>query len=600
MRLSERSRSMTRRTGLTRGPQRPAAQHSANRTRAALRPLRGLDRALRRAAAYAHPAARIVRRETHISTVYLAGRFAYKRKKPVAFDFVNFTDARDRMRSCAAELLLNRALAAPLYLGLQRYVRPGRAWRAARAHDTGGEWLVRMRRFDERMLFSRLLAEGELRSDDIDQAAARLAAFHLHAPQRIPRQDLGSAQRVRAQVDAVLAGLTAQLGPATTASLRRWCSAELARLGQQLDVRRASGYVRGCHGDMHLINVVRWRNTVAMFDCIEFDYTLRWIDVASDLAFLLMDLRAHGRADLAARLLNRWLDITGDYGALRPLRLFIVYRALVRAYVACLAPPQQRQAMCERYLRTAVEAAGDATDERPRCLMLCHGVSGSGKSVASRALANLYPAIRLSSDAQRKRPHALGASGASPLNADAYTTGAMDAVYRQLLELARQTLQAGYSTIVDATFLGRGRRASFIELARQLKVPVVLLEFVAGDACLQNRLAARTAARRDLSDADLAVLATQRRTAEPFTDSEAALAVTLDTEVPRGAFESAAYWHAVFERARAAGNGVGARPQGGEKSILPPLNADDLSGRRELYANPAAPRRTQPRGSTLK
>jgi predicted kinase len=119
---------------------------------------------------------------------------------------------------------------------------------------------------------------------------------------------------------------------------------------------------------------------------------------------------------------------------------------------------------------------------------------------------------------------------------------------------------------VDATFLSRRRRASFIELARQLEVPVVLLEFVAGDACLQKRLAARTEAGGDLSDADLAVVATQQRTAEPFNDGEAALAVTLDTEVPRGAFESAAYWEAVFEHARATGASVAARLQGGERA----------------------------------
>jgi aminoglycoside phosphotransferase family enzyme/predicted kinase len=520
---------------------------AARRQRTARRVLRALDRTLRRPDFYLHPAGRIERRETHISVVYLAGRFAYKIKKPVAFGFVDFTDAATRRRSCEAELRLNRPLARPLYLGLVRVAPDRRASAISGSRALRSEFAVRMRRFDERMLFSRLIEQHALQPTDIDRAAARLAICHLHAPRNVPRHALGSAALLRAQFDAVLDGCTTHIGAARIEPLRRWCAAESAHVAGTVDARRATGFVRSCHGDLHLNNIVRWRDTVLMFDCIEFDDALRWIDVANDLAFLLMDLRASGRADLATRMLNRWLETTGDYGALVPLRFYIVYRALVRAFVARLASSGPAScAASERYLDTAVATMNETAMARPRCLLLCHGFSGSGKSVASRALADLYPAIRLSSDAQRKRIGAYEAPGRAALRADSYTTDRIDRVYGALLTTAEQILRNGYSVIVDATFLQRKYRAAFVALGRALGVRTRLLDFHASDACMAARVDARARAHNDLSDADVAVLAMQRASADPLTADETRLAVTFDTEVPRSFIEAAEYWGSIL------------------------------------------------------
>ncbi|MDQ7976823.1 AAA family ATPase [Paraburkholderia sp. SARCC-3016] len=521
--------------------------HAANRQRAARRAWRALDRMLRRPDFYLHPAGRIERRETHLSVVYLAGRFAYKIKKPVAFGFVDFTDADARRRSCEAEVRLNRTLAGPLYLGLVRIAPERRTRQAAASRAVGAEYAVRMRRFDERMLFSRLLAQRDLQRTDIDRAAARLALCHLHASRNVPRPALGSAALLRAQCNAVLDGCATHIGAARIEPLRRWCAAELACIADTLDARRATGFVRSCHGDLHLNNIVRWRDTVLMFDCIEFDDALRWIDIANDLAFVLMDLRASGRADLAARMLNRWLETSGDYGALVPLRFYIVYRALVRAYVARLGPQEPASlAASERYLDTAVAAVNETATGRRQCLLLCHGFSGSGKSVASRALADLYPAIRLSSDAQRKRIGTHTPPERAALRADSYTSDKIDRVYGALLETAEQILRNGYSVIVDATFLQRKHRAAFLELAHALGVRAVLLDFHASDACMAARVSARARARNDLSDADVAVLEMQRTSAEPLTADERTLAVTFDTEVPLSRIEAAEYWESIL------------------------------------------------------
>ncbi|KIX48806.1 aminoglycoside phosphotransferase [Burkholderia pseudomallei] len=530
------------------GPQRRAV-----RERAARRLSRDIDAALRRASTYPHPAGPIVRIETHLSVVYLVGRFAYKRLKPFDFGFANFSELAARRRACEAELALNRPLAAPIYLAAGPLVRRARGLRLFGA-GAAVDHVVRMRRFDERMLFSRLLARGALDAADIDAAATRLAAYHLHAPRDIPRRAYGSARELRRQLDDMLAPLERALGAALPASLRAWCVRRCDELAAHLDARRADGYVRACHGDLHLNNVVKRGRDALMFDCIDFDDALRWIDVINDLSFLLMDLHAHDRAALAHRLLNRWLDETGDFAGLAALPLYVAYRALVRALVATMragGDAAARAARIER-ARRYVDVAAHAARARRPCLLLCHGYSGSGKSVASRALADVSGAIRLSSDSERKRARPFAAVDARPLPASAYTPQQIDAQYERLRALARDVLRAGYTALVDATFLSHARRARFFALARELGVPVYVLDFHASRACLERRVDARAAARDDRSDAGAAVLATQRASADPLDADERARAIGFDTDVPLATLRSAGYWRPVLDALDAA------------------------------------------------
>ncbi|WP_060547570.1 bifunctional aminoglycoside phosphotransferase/ATP-binding protein [Burkholderia pseudomallei] len=530
------------------GPQRRAV-----RERAARRLSRDIDAALRRASTYPHPAGPIVRIETHLSVVYLVGRFAYKRLKPFDFGFANFSELAARRRACEAELALNRPLAAPIYLAAGPLVRRARGLRLFGA-GAAVDHVVRMRRFDERMLFSRLLARGALDAADIDAAATRLAAYHLHAPRDIPRRAYGSARELRRQLDDMLAPLARALGAALPASLRAWCVRRCDELAAHLDARRADGYVRACHGDLHLNNVVKRGRDALMFDCIDFDDALRWIDVINDLSFLLMDLHAHDRAALAHRLLNRWLDETGDFAGLAALPLYVAYRALVRALVATMragGDAAARAARIER-ARRYVDVAAHAARARRPCLLLCHGYSGSGKSVASRALADVSGAIRLSSDSERKRARPFAAVDARPLPASAYTPQQIDAQYERLRALARDVLRAGYTALVDATFLSHARRARFFALARELGVPVYVLDFHASRACLERRVDARAAARDDRSDAGAAVLATQRASADPLDADERARTIGFDTDVPLATLRSAGYWRPVLDALDAA------------------------------------------------
>jgi aminoglycoside phosphotransferase family enzyme/predicted kinase len=554
----------------------PLSRHVLNRRRAARRHRRLVDAALSRATTYAHPAGRVVRIETHISVVYLAGRYAYKIMKPVDFGFVDFVRLDARRRCCEAEIRLNAPFAGHIYCDVRPLYIAGRRCRLglglrldARAAARGAagviDYAVRMHRFDQRLLFSNLLANGELSTADIDAAATKLADSHRHARRagrgpRAPAARLGSAALLREQVLAALAPLEADARTANavrSAAIRATCERELAKLAPHLDARRATGFVRACHGDLHLDNIVRHGQHALMFDCIEFSDALRWIDVTCDLAFLLMDLRAHGRAERAHRLLNRYLEATGDFAGLKALRLYVAYRALVRALVALLkaGPPERAGASARaedftRYLTLAAHEA-HAMRERTPWLLLCHGFSGSGKSVASRALADLCGAIRVSSDIERKRLAPFAAPSLDALPASAYTKAAVDAHYERLVAHVRDVLDAGYTALVDATFLKAGHRARFAALARELNRPMLILNFHAPEARLAERVNARASGPRNASDAGADVLAAQFAQADPLDAQERLRTVDLDTDVAIEAFARVQWWAPLFERVRA-------------------------------------------------
>jgi aminoglycoside phosphotransferase family enzyme/predicted kinase len=505
------------------------------------------DRALRRPATYPHPAGRIERIETHLSVVYLAGRYAYKRIKPVRFAFVDLVRPAQRRRCALAEYTLNRALAGPLYLGVWPLVARGRRCAFGEPLQTGarrqrqptpGEYLVRMRRFDAHAMLSIRSAAHDAGLVDADALAATLARHHLHAPRCAPRSHFGSAASVAAQCRPLLD--TLDVAVPREAALHAWYEAELTRIAPLLAERHTQGFVRACHGDLHLDNIVRWRNRILMFDCIEFDDALRWIDVASDLAFALMDFSAHGRDDCAHRLLSGWLARTGDYAALGVLPCYVVYRALVRADRATARRRRGTRAL-------SAHCSGDGR-RTSRCTTAAAPVSwriGSGKSLASRALAERLGAIRLSSDVERKRR--AGVPDETHLSAGAYSDAAIERIYERLLAAAATVIDSGYTAIVDATFLREADRAAFVSLAARRGVRIAILDFTASPATLAARVAARAARGNDPSDADTAVLAQQLEHADALTDAETAIAIRFDTDCDAAAYESREFWAPLFE-----------------------------------------------------
>ncbi len=470
-------------------------------------------------AAYPHPCGSIEVVETHISWVLLTGEFAYKLKKPVQFPFVDFSTLERREHFCREELRCNRQFAPSLYLDVVKVVRAGEGSMRMGGIGEPVEWAVKMRQFPAAAQLDRMLERGALEVALLESFGASLADRHRALPSR-----RFSDEALESRVLAPVRENFADIGnvPWTSphrdllARVRAGSEAQAARQAATLTERLRGGWIRECHGDLHLSNLVLLDSGVAAFDCLEFNPTLRWIDPQSDVAFLLMDCLVRGRGDLGYGFLDGYLDRSGDYGGVRLLPFYAVYRSMVRAKVAALrraqAGGEPAPALEQRFL--AHTRWADAWLARPagRLVLTC-GLSGSGKSYLARRLVPRLPALRLRSDVARKALAGLtpDQSAAAPVGQGLYAGSHSDAVYDWLARVSEDLLRSGETVIVDATFLDAGRRDRFLALARSLGSPAVVLHCDAPVAILRERLRARARQADDPSDADLAVLEHQRR-----------------------------------------------------------------------------------------
>lgn len=501
-------------------------------------PLPPLIRALLEPDAWPAPATEVTLVETHISWVFLAGDFAYKVKKPVDFGFVDFSTPERRKAFCEEELRLNARLAPALYLdvlpisGTPEAPCPG-------GQGPAIEHAVRMRRFRREDEFGRLADRGELTADQVEALARRVADFHARADRRPADPRWGSPQQVLehwlANFEVIRRSGIAQAHSARLDALERWTRSEHARLAALMAARHAQGFVRECHGDLHLGNIVLLDGEPVPFDALEFDPGLRWTDVVAEIAFTMMDLHAHDRSGLARRFLDAWLERTGDFAGLALLPAMLAYRAMVRAKVCALQVAQAadgpgRRAGMDR-LDAWIALAARLSLPRPLALVIASGVSGSGKSRLARALVEASDFIRVRSDVERKRLAGLraGTSAEAPPGAGLYQPARTEAVYARLASLATTVLDAGYPVLVDATFLRRSQRDAFRARAAAAGVRFRTLAVEAPEAVLRERVAARRLAGTDPSDATLDVLESQLASREPLGEDERADSVVIDT-----------------------------------------------------------------------
>ncbi len=472
----------------------------------------------------------VVLHETHISWVFLAGDYAYKVKKPVKNDFIDYSTLQRREHFCQEELHLNRRFAEGLYLAVVPITRDGDRIRVEGSGEPI-EHAVKMHRFAEHDLLSDRLASGLLTHRDVLDLASCVARFHQAAAKSSAGRQWGSPEIVLADAEDNFHDLQAcdwLRSSIALAQLHHWTTQFAAAQWSRIAARRELGFVRECHGDLHLDNVIRWRDQITPFDGIEFCERFRWIDVLSDAAFLVMDLAARGHREWGRVFINAYLDITGDHSCLAMLRWYVVYRALVRAKVAAIrgqqagiSDGQRREAVedCQRHIELA---RGSSRPSAPR-IWITHGASGSGKTLGCQEVIQRQGAIRLRSDIERKRHHRLRPTqrpGDAQQRAALYSEQASEATYECLLRLARQVVQDGFSVIVDATFLRIRQRHQFRVLAESLGARFTILDFDADPATLRRRVKERLSRGTDASDADLAVLEWQLATREPLTREE--------------------------------------------------------------------------------
>ena len=487
--------------------------------------------ALREPGRYPHPVDAVELVETHISWVLLAGEYAYKLKKPLRLPFLDFSTLQARRYYCEEELRINRRTAPELYLDVVPVLQTAGG---ASFAGTGAtlDYAVRMRRFPADALADRMARAGTLGPAQIDAIAQALVCFHAALPAAVP-EDFGGAARVSAPAlgnfEQLAAMPAAAASRAQLARLHAWTAQECGRLAPLFDERRAAGFVRECHGDLHLGNIAFIGGRAVPFDGIEFDPALRWIDVMSEVAFLVMDLHAHGLPALAWRLLDACLEASGDYEGLAVFRFYLVYRAMVRAKVALLREDAAA-------FRAHVALAASLAEPGRAALLVMHGLSGSGKTTVSQALLERIGAVRLRSDVERKRLHGLPASArsASAPGAGLYDAAADARTYQRLAGLAAAAIRAAFPAIADAAFLRRDERHRFRALAAGLGAPFLIVSCEAADEILRRRIIARAARTDDPSEADATVLGLQMRSQHPLASAEAAESVCVNTESDAG------------------------------------------------------------------
>ncbi len=492
---------------------------------------------------YPHPVKYCELIETHISWVILTGDFVYKIKKPVNLGFLDFSTLKKRLFYCQEELRLNRRLAANIYLDVVAITgttaRPV-ITNLPKNKEQLIDYAVKMRQFPQSAQLDRMLLKGKLGTKHIDAFARRIADFHQQIDAADATTKYGDVEQVRQPVQENIEQIRSQIKThkydEILDELEQWSCSEFESLKPVFQQRKLDGFIRECHGDMHLRNLAWVDNKPVLFDCIEFNPELRWVDVISDIAFLVMDLQDRRQSQLAQRFLNQYLEHTGDYAGVAVLAYYLFYRAMVRAKVHAIRAAQagisaDDKAGAEKDLATYLELAKSYSRRISAKLIITRGLSASGKTTTTQVLMEQPNVIRIRSDVERKRIFGLQAD--QPAGSDAgqgiYIFSATERTYQKLAELAEKILDSGYSVIVDATFLNSSYIKQFKTIAKNKQCEFLILEFYASEKMLRQRIINR---KQDASDADLAVLENQLKQWQALSGNERKNVIAVNTEKP--------------------------------------------------------------------
>jgi len=491
-------------------------------------------------ACYPHDVERIEMIETHISFVFLTGPYAYKLKKAINLGFLDFTTLKLRHFFCKEELRLNRRLAPQLYLDIVSIGGTLQKPKIGVALDVL-EFAVKMRQFPQEGLLNRVFSCGELTAVHIDELATSVAAFHQRIECARPDQDYGCASNIESSMRQNFAQIRVMTDSSdeykNLSLIEKWSLAEHEALLPVFAQRHEHNFIRECHGDLHLGNIALVDGRIQIFDCIEFNPNLRWIDIMNETAFLVMDLDERGRPDFAWRFLNAYLQETGDYDGLRLLRYYATYRAMVRAKVAHIRASQSN--LSGENKKTALDSytayasyAGKVTVPARQGLIITNGLSGSGKTTVSQLLLEKLGAIRVRSDIERKRLQHIApkAKSNSGVNTGIYADSVTRDTYEELRRLAKLILEAGYLAIIDAAFLLRWQRNILRQLAKERNVPFVIVSCLAENEELRRRLIQREYEAKDPSDATQEILMFQLETQESLDATESDCTVIFNSE----------------------------------------------------------------------
>ncbi len=474
-----------------------------------------LIEAMQQADFYPHAVDRITMLQTHAAWVFLTGEFAYKLKKPVDFGFLDFSTLAKRQYFCAEELRLNQRLAADLYLEVLPISEDSNGCFSLGDSNNICDYCLKMRQFPQSDLLGERLQKNCFHPQWMDALAENIACFHAQSGASADARHYGQKnilqQHIHASLDVAAQHLDRVIGKSALQELRQRSKMQIEQHAKLFGKRIAAGRIRDCHGDLHLGNIALLHGQPLVFDCIEFNAEYRIIDTLNDAAFLIMDCQARGHPELAFRFLSRYLEFSGDYAGIPLLPLFLCYRAGVRGKVACLLADDADIEKSERQNKLDEAAhyfalAGKCLEKEKPHLFAIGGLSGSGKSHLALQACGIETAVIIRSDATRKRIAKQHPD--TPLYSDMMS----EYTYQSMFTSAKQLIEAGFSVILDATFLKYEYRQQARHIAAQTGVNFSMFWLDVPEKTLRRNIARRASKENDISDADLAVLTRQLAT----------------------------------------------------------------------------------------
>lgn len=499
-------------------------------------PLSALIEKMRHPQFYPHPVEEQIEVfQTHISYVVLTGKYAYKIKKAVSFERIDFVQLQSRKHYCEEELRLNREYSPQLYLEVLPITVEDNEEYALNGLGKVVEYTLKMRQFPQSALFSQRLENQKIEENHIKMLGQTIAKVHAKAKPEHELSWFGSAEAVSHISEGNFKDSLPFVGIyQSQENFEEICQFTRNFIQNHLPLfqqRSATGKIKDGHGDLHLKNICWLQEVPILFDRIEFSEEYRKIDVLYDLAYLMVDLDAHHKPDFANLLLNSYLERTGEFLGVVLLPLFLSMRAYIRAWFysdmttqAQLTKEKQNQftKMAKDYYR---RSRTYFEKNCPRLWMVC-GFSGAGKSEVARYLAQPTHAIHLRSDAIRKHLGniALDQKGEPWL----YTKEMTKLTYSTMKEIALTLLKAGFEVILDARYDQYARRKEIIEMIQTENVPFHLLYCHASPEVLYQRVADR---KGDISDATIVLIDQQMATTEDLRDIELPYVQRINTEL---------------------------------------------------------------------
>ena len=482
---------------------------------------------------YPHPVQEPIKlMQTHVSYILLTGDYAYKLKKAVNFGFLDYSTLELREHFCRQELEMNNRGAAEIYLEVLPITQTDNKIELE-GNGTPVEYTLKMCQFPQDNLLINLFHQGKLTEKMVEELGRLVAQFHSKCPTNDYVLSFGEVAKVRQAFDENYEQTAKYIGLAQTQeqfdATKDFTDNFFATKTEVLANRIKNGWIRECHGDLHLGNICLWHDKILLFDCIEFNEPFRFVDVMYDLAYGVMNFLVGNRPDLANVYLNSYLEESGDWEGLQVLPLYVSRQAYVRAKITSFllddpgvpaTDKEQAKVTASQYYKMAL----DCTKLEQGSLIIMSGVSGSGKSTIAKKIARQSNAIHIRSDAVRK--HLAGVSLTERGGEELYTPEMTEKTYGRLLELGILLASAGYAVILDAKYDRQSLRQSVIAAAEKHHLPLQILHCTAPEQILRDRLNSRTG---DVSDATANLLASQLANMESFTEEEKVFVKTLDT-----------------------------------------------------------------------